>query len=399
MSLADPRATVDPNRSLRPLQPGEAEKGKLAAAAWAYAQKFPVGDQPAASLTYLKKNDPSFVLPSGYELDGNGNVQVDRGSWLARNWSYLALAAVGGAAAISALPAAAASGAVPGVTTSAELGPTTAANLAATSSIAGGSGVPSSLAAAGGSSAMSGLSYGDILKYGLPQVGNLVGGLIQANASGAATEAQQKYLEEALAYEKESDQYKRQIDANAVQKEANRYGDYTGRIAPFVANGTSSNDRMAALLGLPARSGSSGYDGATGGGQRYNTSSSADSGDPISYADRLSPADKLKVDALLKASNSNDNPAYWYGVNAQHGGFDATGADWNQRRISTGDGVGRGYAGGPIAPAAAPITTQPQARSASMVMLKAPDGSTRQVPADQAAFYQSKGATVLQGAA
>ena len=56
---------------------------------------------------------------------------------------------------------------------------------------------------------------------------------------------------------------------------------------------------MSALLGLPARTGGGGGGSGGGGGE---------SGDPISYADRLSAADKLKVDALLKASNSSDDP-------------------------------------------------------------------------------------------
>jgi hypothetical protein len=109
---------------------------------------------------------------------------------------------------------------------------------------------------------------------------------------------------------------------------------------------------MAALLGLPARSG-----GAGGGGGM--------TGDPKSYADRLSAADKLKVDALLKASNSSDDAEYWYGVNAMHGGFDATGADWNKQRISTGDGAGKGYKGPTIQTPGAPVSTAAPAAPAA----------------------------------
>ena len=73
-------------------------------------------------------------------------------------------------------------------------------------------------------------TYADLLRYGLPVAGGLSSSIIQANASGKASDAQQKYLEEALAYEKESDLYKRGVDAAAVAKEAARYGDYQGRI-------------------------------------------------------------------------------------------------------------------------------------------------------------------------
>lgn len=260
--------------------------------------------------------------------------------------------------------------------------------------------------AGGGGAAAAGSGLGSsLLRYGLPTAGNLVGGLIQAKTASDASAEERKYLDEALAYEKEygtSSAYSRQQDAadrqlaaNKVTLEAQRYGDYQGRIAPWIANGTSSNDRMAALLGLAPRSGGSSGGSSSGG--------SSMSGDPTQYADQLSAADKLKVDALLKASNSNDNPAYWYGVNAQHGGFDATGADWNQRRISTGDGVGKGYTGPstpspttPPVPGATPpyLTTQPQARSAD-VQMRAPDGSVKTVSADQVDHYKALGATVL----
>jgi hypothetical protein len=99
-----------------------------------------------------------------------------------------------GALSASALPAgAAASGAVP-------------AALAAGST---GAGASTALGAAAAAAGTKGLSYADILKYGAPVAGNLVGGIIQANAEGKASAAQQAYLEEALAYEKEKDAYER----------------------------------------------------------------------------------------------------------------------------------------------------------------------------------------------
>ncbi len=75
--------------------------------------------------------------------------------------------------------------------------------------------------------------------------GGIASSLIQANAQGNATAAQQKYLEEALAYEK-------QRDAAAIALEGQRYSNYSSNIAPYLASGNNANARMAGLLGLPA---------------------------------------------------------------------------------------------------------------------------------------------------
>jgi hypothetical protein len=121
---------------------------------------------------------------------------------------------------------------------------------------AGAAGVGAAGAAAGASAA-GGLTAAGVgsmaARYGLQYGGTLAGQLIQAHAAGKASDASQAYLEEALAYQKEQDQYTRTRQTGLDAQEVSRYGDYQGRIAPFIANGTSSNDRMAALLGLPAR--------------------------------------------------------------------------------------------------------------------------------------------------
>ncbi len=85
--------------------------------------------------------------------------------------------------------------------------------------------------------------YGDIIRYLIPTAGSVIGGLIQANAAGNASEAQQRYLEEALAYEKEKDK-------GNIEREGGRYNDYRGNIAPYLATGQAANARMASLLGL-----------------------------------------------------------------------------------------------------------------------------------------------------
>lgn len=314
------------------------------------------------------------------EVDPSGNFNPKgkklRNTLIVAGIAGAAIATMGAAGVFSGAGAGAASASS---TAAAGTGAAAAGGTAAAS----GAGTAGTIA--GGAAAAGGLSrYSDFLRYGLPVAGNLVGGIIAANAEGKASNAQQRYLEEALAYEKEKDAYDRSRTARLDALEVSRYGDYQGRIAPFIANGVSSNDRMAALLGLPARSGGS--------------SSGGPSGDPKTYADRLSAPDKLKVDALLRASNSSDDPEYWYGVNAMHGGFDATGADWNRQRISTGEGVGKGYKG-PGAPIAAQPSTSASAASAGTVQMRAPDGSVKAVPASQVPFYTQRGATVLQGAA
>lgn len=253
-----------------------------------------------------------------------------------------------------------------------------------------------------GGGSVAGLSYADLLKYGLPVAGNLVGNLIQAKASGAATDAQQKYLEEALAYQKESDAYARATDAaryadtrGDVAKADQRYSDYQGRILPWIQNGTSSNDRMAALLGLPARAG-----GASGGS----------SGPPASQRVAIDPTTQAAIRSELQATNSSDDPAAWDEYVSSHGDSAAKNWAYWKTRIDTGDGVGKGYAGPsspsappaaapPVTPPAPPaITTQPQARAAD-VQMRAPDGSVNTVPADQVDHYRSLGATLLGAAA
>jgi hypothetical protein len=90
------------------------------------------------------------------------------------------------------------------------------------------------------------------LRYGLGQGGQLVAGALQNRAAGKATDIQQRYLDEALAYTKEQDAYQRKAGETAIALEASRYGDREARLAPYRATGVSANSRMASLLGLPA---------------------------------------------------------------------------------------------------------------------------------------------------
>ncbi len=124
--------------------------------------------------------------------------------------------------------------------------PVTAATTAAISQAAASVGLPAAQAAAAKVAASGGaLTAENILRYAVPVAGGIVGSLIQAKASGDASEAEQKYLEEALAYAKEK-------DAGNIAREGGRYADFTGNIAPYVAGGQAANARMLSLLGLSA---------------------------------------------------------------------------------------------------------------------------------------------------
>lgn len=211
---------------------------------------------------------------NGQEVDDSGNFQAKshalRNTLIVAGIAAAALAtagaagafggaaAGGGAAAAPAsvgaieggaygLPAAAAA-AVPGaVAAPAVAGAATAGAGGAAFDAAGnfvGPSTVSSIAPAAASSGK-GLSVADALRYGLPTAGGIINGLIQSNAAGKASDAQQAYLQQALDYEK-------QKDAGNISREASRYSDFEGRISPYLATGNSANSRMASLLGLPA---------------------------------------------------------------------------------------------------------------------------------------------------
>lgn len=239
-------------------------------------------------------------------------------------------------------------------------------------------------AAAGG-----GLSVTDALKYGLPTAGNIVGGLIQANASSNASDKQTAYLEQALAYEKEKDAYDRTTAANKVQLEANRYATYSGNTAPFIANGVTSGNRMTSLLGLPAGAPNAGGSLNGGGGSQ---------GVPVS------PEITTKVNDYYKSigvtptgpGTGPTDAAYYAGKDAETGGLtDANNAYWFGPNSRIGSDLAKaGVKTGTPTPAPAPTagTPSPQATAAQQVTLKGPDGSVKAVPASQLKYWLGKGA-------
>lgn len=120
----------------------------------------------------------------------------------------------------------------------------TVTNFAAAPAIAGTGGATYGAAAGG-----SGLA-GNLLRYGAPIAGGIVGDIIQAKAAGSAADKQNALLREALDYEKQQDALNRTIAADKVKLEAGRYADYSGNIAPYLATGNAARGKAASLLGL-----------------------------------------------------------------------------------------------------------------------------------------------------
>lgn len=260
-----------------------------------------------------------------------------------------------------------------------------------------------------GISGSRGVTYGDILKYALPQVGQVINGVIQSKATGAASDAQQKYLEEALAYQKEQDAYTRATDAARYSDtrgdlaarlalEAQRYGAYQGRIKGFIDNGQNSNDRMSALLGLSPRANV----GSSAPSYASRASDSGSQGGPVT------PDITAGLDANYKAlgltaggrgSGPTDRAYYADQIAATGGLTEANKGYWfgTNGRIAS-DAAKAGLKGTPAAPTVPtsppPVTTQPQARAAS-VLMRAPDGSSQSVPANQVDHYTQRGATPI----
>lgn len=379
-----------------------------------------------------------FQLPDGWQIDQGGNIHEE--THTGRNiliGAAIAAAAFGIPAVLAAAPEAAP--AVAGAGTTAGVGGAATAAGAATGATYGAAGASGLAAAAGGSSLID-----NILKYGVPIAGQVIGGVLQNNAAGKASDAQQKYLEEALAYQKEQDTLNRArqtgldqlakdqdarnfaftqgVDSrnyqtsqehyrNNVGTEAGRYGDFSNNIAPFVASGSAANARAAKLLGLDTTS----FQTAPRSGSRDFTPSFTNfaSYGPQGPQGTPVPVDaetKAAIAAALKQANSSDTQAGWENYLSQAGDSSSKNWDYWAHRIATGEGVGKGYAGmaqptiytAPNAlPRAGGDPTQqtPAPTNAPMITIQAPNGATKQVPADQAKHWQKQGAKILDGVA
>lgn len=186
---------------------------------------------------------------NGQEVDDSGNFQAKshalRNTLIVGGLAAATLLSAGAAGAAwgigpalggTALPAASGVGGLSatslGLPVTAGLG-TAGATAAGVASAAGaGAG-----AAGAGAAAAKGLPswLAPVLTGVVPAVGSLVGASIQSNANTDAEKIRAEGVQKALDFEKQ------------------QYADLTGRLAPYVAAGTTSTDRMAQLLGLPAR--------------------------------------------------------------------------------------------------------------------------------------------------
>lgn len=265
-------------------------------------------------------------------------------------------AAAGGAGAASGASAAGAAGAG-----------AAGAAAGAGGAVGSGLGLGGGIAAAGGGASL----VGDILRYGVPTAGSVIGGLIQAKATGAASDAQQKYLEEALAYQKEQDTYNRQrqatLDAQnvsrynfGVQQEGGRYADYTSNIAPFIGAGQGASAKMASLLGLSGGAPSGGASGPSSGGTGQNF-------DPNYIGQQL---DALYAKHGLTSTGPGSGPtdkAYFVNAIQKNGGWDP--GYWEPRIAAELKKAGiadQALDQTPPVPSTNPISTQPLARLAGV---------------------------------
>jgi len=319
-----------PPRALHVYDAASEQRGAEAVAAWNYAKTqdpTPGMHQMLLALNYMRQQNPTLPVPPGFELNRQGQIQEDRGAWLARNWSYLALAGVWGAGAVAALTA----GGTPALASTAASS-TTAGGSTALAAVPWESTVPAVATGGGGAVPFGATAGGYALRYGLGPAAGLAGSAIQAHAASQAQDAQQHYLDQALAYEKEKDAYDRKVAEDARALEQQRYGDREGRLAPYRATGAASNASMAAFLGLPAPA-----DGGLPAPKPFTPTT------PLPYAPAVQP-DRTTASAAP---------------------------------------------GAPATPAS----------SGPLVTVRAPTGATRQVPESQVSYWQSRGATVVEGAA
>jgi hypothetical protein len=325
---------------------------------------------------------------------------------------------------------------------------------------------------------LKGLSYAEMLKHGLPIAGGLVNGVLQRKNDNAASEIERRYLDEALAYQKEQDAYDRnrregrdaiengryssEWDRNEtrygdtqsqylseferdedryghkVDLEASRYGDFSKRIAPYMASGANANARMASLLGLPA---TAAYDPSmTAPPTRVRSAPPALSGRAQPGGSQFTAVD-LDPDVSAFISDWQSKNPVSAGVGPLYDALAAKGykvgrptrgtgalsddkltinghmydfaSNWNPQ--GTGSAWAMNYhepdarpyapaaprpaAPATTAPAAPPVTAQPQARTGALVTVRAPTGQTSQVPSAQLQHYLDRGATLVPGAA
>jgi hypothetical protein len=208
--------------------------------------------------------------------------------------------------------------------------------------IAGTAGVPSGLAAAGGTAAVAGgIPWGDLIRYGAAQGLNYLGTQQYTNALDRASQAQIDAINRAI------DLQSRIYDTTRADVNQAR-----GGYKPYQQLGQSVLPNLYRMVGLTPPSGAAG----------------------------VAPTGLTNAGAQGQGLNGPMSvPGRRFGTEPVGPGTSLTGVGATDHSYQTG-----GLTGG------APAQT-----NGAMVTVQGPDGSTRRVPYEQAAFYQSRGATIV----
>lgn len=225
-----------------------------------------------------------ITLPPGVEIDPAGNVNQDQGWSRYKKPVLTGLAIAGatlatmGAAGFGPLAgvmghgaAAAAAGSGAGGTAATGSAALTAipgaANVSALSDLAalGIGGSTAAPAAAGSvvaptvatvarrSTGNIGRNYGDLLRYGLPVAGGLIGQRMASNADRDAAEMELAATREALADAREQRDYDRARGDEQRGYDRGQYANYLARLEPFRAYQAPAMSRLEALLASARR--------------------------------------------------------------------------------------------------------------------------------------------------
>lgn len=343
---------------------------QLAAANTALAPQY----DSARGLSYTVVDGKKYYQPpGGNPLSGQG---ADAGGWLhghtvwdpeqgkytnslnwgkIAGWAALGIISYGAASSLmgsGAVAGSAAGGAgSTGALASSTIAPlaSTLPGAASTSALVGGTaaaGATAPLVAPSASRILGG--YAPLLSTGIGVGADLIGARMQTNASRDAAELQDKYLREALAYEKEKDAYERQRQAEQTQYDRTwkegQYSDIVSRMQPYITAGGNAADRQARLLGLPS-----------------------------SPSPNQAPLTSGRVGAAPVTGGTSSN------------GFTLTPSPSGAVTPLPGAGM--------PAPVQGPAVQPAKMAAPEMVLLQSPNGSQKQVPADQVDYWIQKGAT------
>ena len=376
-----------------------------------------------------------YDVPDGYSYAwggraGPGSLLDNKQSWVEKGYPAIAIAAAATAGAAGAFGGGSAVlpsyGASPAV-----MAAGTGAGTAAT--VATQAGLGSTL-----------LRYG--LQYGLPTVVNALGARSQANAQRDSDRTMAGYYDKALAAEEEERKYRRAFDEEArdygrrTSEEDRRYGRYSdtyrrdsdeeilryartkdeyarlsdeeilrygrakdeysrlsdeeklayGRaedirdknygyqqygnfvetLEPYRASGSAATSRMSQLIGGPA---------------------TPDTGSYLNLA-------KTARDSVRAVPTVPDRPTWNYDGKRPEWNYTGTRPTWNYTPGETGVGTGAGTGQAQTATtdwlrrAREGGVVKPLSDHGLRVIMRSPDGEEQEVPADQASYYESRGA-------